>query len=129
MTYNDIVELVDKIGLPCAYDHFTEGDSPEPPFVVFLMPGTNNFFADGVTYVPITEVNVELYTDYKNPVLEKLVEDVLDSYELPWDKTEVWIAEERLYEVLYTFETIYEQDEEESEDDSEDDSGEDTDNG
>ena len=43
MTYDEIVAMVEEIGLPNAYDHFAEGESPPPPFVIFLLPGTDNF--------------------------------------------------------------------------------------
>ena len=42
-----------------------------------------------------------LYTDEKNPELEDQVEAVLNSHELFWTKSEVWIESEKLYEVLY----------------------------
>ena len=35
MTHQEIIELLEKSGLPFAYDHFVEGESPEPPFLVF----------------------------------------------------------------------------------------------
>ena len=38
MTHQEIIELLEKSGLPFAYDHFVEGESPEPPFLVFLYP-------------------------------------------------------------------------------------------
>ena len=52
----------------------------------------------------INEVHIELYTDEKNPETEALVEDVLDEHEIFYEKTEVWIESEKLYEVLYSFE-------------------------
>ena len=107
MTYTQIAGLVASIGLPCAYDHFAEGESPEPPFVVFLLPGTNNFMADGEVYEQVTEVSIELYTDRKMPPLEERVEDILRTHEIPWDKTEVWIEDEKMYEVRYALEVIY----------------------
>jgi hypothetical protein len=107
MTYTQIAGLVASIGLPCAYDHFAEGESPEPPFVVFLLPGTNNFMADGEVYEQVTEVSIELYTDLKMPPLEERVEDILRTHEIPWDKTEVWIEDEKMYEVRYALEVIY----------------------
>ena len=48
-------------------------------------------------------MNVELYTDLKDPETEKL-EAVLDERGIFYEKTEVWIESEKLYEVLYTFE-------------------------
>ena len=43
----------------------------------------------------------ELYTDIKQPQHERSVEKVLASNGIPWNKTEVWIEDERLYEVRY----------------------------
>ena len=102
---DDLMQLMEEIGLPFAYDHFAEGESPEPPFITFLLPGSDNFAADGKVYWKITEVHIELYTDEKNPETETLVEAVLDAHEIFYDKTEVWIESEKLYEVLYSFES------------------------
>ena len=49
-------------------------------------------------------VHIELYTDLKDPELEQRVEAVLDERGIFYDKTEVWIESEQLYEVLYQFE-------------------------
>ena len=76
----DLMDLLTEIGLPFAYDHFAEGESPDPPFITFLIPGS------------------------ENPETERLVEDVLDAHDIFYEKTEVWIESERLYEVLYSFE-------------------------
>ena len=40
------------------------------------------------------------------PDVEEQVEAVLDGHGIVYDKTEVWIAEERLYEVLYSMEVL-----------------------
>lgn len=112
MTYDEIVAMVEEIGLPNAYDHFAEGESPPPPFVIFLLPGTDNFMADGEVYEQVTEISIELYTDLKMPPLEAKVERVLTAHNIPWDKTEVWIDNEKLYEVRYELEVLYEPPEE-----------------
>ena len=106
MTYDDVTAMADETGLPNAYDHFAEGDSPEPPFLIFLFPRSDNFVADGRVYQKISELHFELYTDQKQPDVEEQVEAVLDSHGIVYDKTEVWIAEERLYEVLYSMEVL-----------------------
>ena len=100
-----LLELMAEIDIPSAYDHFAEGESPDPPFITYLLPGSDNFAADGKVYFRITEVHIELYTDEKNPEGEALVETVLDAHGIFYDKTEVWIDSEKLYEVLYSFET------------------------
>ena len=100
----DLLDLLTEIGLPFAYDHFAEGESPEPPFITFLLPGSDNFSADGRVFFFDDTATTEIYTDEKNPETELLVEDALDAHDIFYEKTEVWIESERLYEVLYTFE-------------------------
>ena len=100
-----LLELMAEIDIPSAYDHFAEGESPDPPFITYLLPGSDNFSADGKVYFRVTEVHIELYTDEKNPEVEAIVEAVLDAHSIFYDKTEVWIDSEKLYEVLYSFET------------------------
>lgn len=48
--------------------------------------------------------NIELYTDTKNLTVEQQVEAVLDKYGIFYERSEVWISSEKLYEVMYTFE-------------------------
>ena len=100
-----IISILNEIGLPYAYDHFSEGESPNPPFICYLLPGSDNFAADGRVYYKINDVHIELYTDYKNTELELKVEEVLDRYNIFYNKSEVWIDSEKLYEVMYQFET------------------------
>ena len=69
-----IAELIKNMGLPFAYDHFAEGESPAPPFICYLTPGSDNFAADGRAYYKINIVNIELYTDTKDPSVEQKVE-------------------------------------------------------
>ena len=100
----DLMDLLTETGIPFAYDHFAEGESPDPPFITFLIPGTDNFSADGGVYLKVDVVHIELYTDEKNPETEARVETVLDDHGIFYEKSEVWIEEEKLYEVLWTFE-------------------------
>ena len=98
-----LLSVLNSIGIPYAYDHFAEGESPEPPFLCYLLPGSDNFSADGKVYHKISEVRLELYTDYKDLASEQKVEDTLDAVGLFYNKTETWIDSEKLYEVLYSF--------------------------
>lgn len=104
MTIENLGEMLQEIKIPFAYDHFAEGESPEPPFVCYLISGSNNFAADGRVYFKLNEVRIELYTDFKDLDLESRVEDVLDRHEIFYNKSETWIQSEKLYEVMYVFE-------------------------
>ena len=35
MTLEELAGMLEKNGLPFAYDHFAEGESPDPPFICF----------------------------------------------------------------------------------------------
>ena len=99
-----LVEMIKQMGIPFAYDHFAEGESPDPPFICYLLPGSDNFAADGKVYYRINEVRIELYTDRKDLLVEEQVTAVLDEHGIFYDQTEVWIDSEKLYEVVFSFE-------------------------
>ena len=101
---DELTALLKELGIPFAYDHFAEGESPDPPFLCYLLPESRNFAADGRVYHKITEARLELYTDYKDLTLERSVESVLDAHGIFYEKSETWIESEKLYEVLFTFE-------------------------
>lgn len=100
----ELLQMLQEMQIPFAYHHFAEGEAVNPPFICYLLPGSNNFSADGKVYFKINEVRIELYTDLKDLAVEQQVEDVLDEHEIFYNKSETWIESERLYEVLYTFE-------------------------
>lgn len=97
-------EILKRIGLPFTYHHFAEGKSPNPPFLIYLMPASDNFSADGRVYFKANEVHIEVYTDYKSPDIEERIEVVLDEYGIFYNKRETYIESEKLYEVMYIFE-------------------------
>ena len=99
-----IVELLTKLDIPFAYDHFAEGESPDPPFVCYRCPSTDNFGADGIVYLDIDVIDIELYTDKKDKVLEKKLEGLLKEYVIFYEKNVTLIESEKLYEVIYGFE-------------------------
>lgn len=104
MNHDEVMEMMREMELPFAYDHFAEGESPEPPFAVFLYPSADNFSADGIPYYKKNRLSIELYTDLKDTDLEQKTESVLEKHGLFYGKSEVWIESEHLYEVLYEME-------------------------
>lgn len=106
MTFDETKSMLEATGIPVAYDHFAEGESPDPPFICFLFPGSDNLFADDTVFQKIDELNIELYTDKKDPDMEAKIENALNAHELPFEKSEVWIESEKMYEVLYQTQII-----------------------
>lgn len=99
----ELLQIIKEMDIPFAYDHFAEGESQDPPFICYLLPGSDNFAADGRVYYKMSEVRIELYTDFKDMTLEEKVTAVLDNHGIFYEQSEVWIEEEKLYEVAFEF--------------------------
>ena len=106
MTYQDVAQMIEGIGLPYAYDHFDVGDAVGPPFICFFFSGSNDLAADDTNYQKIRPLTLELYTDNKDFTLEETVESALNAAGLVYSRSEVYIDSERMYEVTYTTQII-----------------------
>lgn len=104
MTKERIEEILAETGIPFAYHHFTEENAVDPPFIVYLNDESSNFYADGVVYAVISSINIELYTDEKDHKLEEKIENVFKEYNVAWEKEEIYIESEQMYEILYQME-------------------------
>lgn len=101
MTYQEIAQMLDGLGVPYAYYQFAENTGQEPPFICFYYPGIDDLYADNSNYQRITQLVIEVYTDNKDFALESRVESALYDAGLTYNKTETYIDEERLYMVTY----------------------------
>lgn len=110
MQITEIKTILEGIGLPVTYYSWPEDDPlhpvPQLPYIVWYLPGSENFGADDRVYQQIQTLNVELYTETKSFAWEIEVENVLDDNNLFWDKVETYINSEHMYQVLYTMEVI-----------------------
>ena len=106
MTYQEIASMIESIGLPFAYYQFDQNTVQSPPFICFYYPAINDVYADASNYQRITELTIELYTDNKDFINEKAIEDVLSASGLTYQKTESYIDEEKMYMVSYEMEVI-----------------------
>jgi hypothetical protein len=106
MTYSDIANMIDGIGIEYAYYQFPDGTEVAPPFICFFFPERDDFFADDRNYSKIQRVSIELYTDNKDFTSEARIEAALEAAGLTYTKEETPIDSEQLYEVIYTCEVI-----------------------
>lgn len=104
MTKERIEEILAETGISFAYHHFTEENAVDPPFIVYLNDESSNFYADGVVYAVISSINIELYTDEKDHKLEEKIENIFKEYNVAWEKEEIYIESEQMYEILYQME-------------------------
>ena len=99
----DLIRILAETGIPDAYAHVAEGESPVPPFICYLLPQSDHFSADGRVYLKVSSVNIELYTDSKELSVEQKLSSVMDAPSIFYDTTEVWLDREQLYYFLYSF--------------------------
>lgn len=101
MKIAEFVEGLKSIGLPIAYDHFSEGSVPALPYIVYLLPNSSNFSADGIAFHQISEVDIELYCEDKDFSVEEKIEKWLTENIFYFDKTEEFIETEKMYLIKY----------------------------
>jgi len=87
-----------------AYRAFPVGAAPSLPFICFMEVESNNFVADCKVYQKFTEVNIELYSNTKDTTTEAAVETMLNNNLLVWDKSEYYIDDEDVVQVVYGIE-------------------------
>lgn len=105
MTYKDIADMIEEIGLPCAYNEFK--DTLEgPPFVCWLLEDSNDFDADNQNYQKVERLHVELYTDERDFDKEAEVEAVLTSHDIVWVSTGQYINEEKMYQRVWETDVV-----------------------
>ena len=105
MTISDVKTMIESIGYSCTYYEF-QGDAPAKPFIVWYFPQSADFYADGLNYQKIEQLNIELYTRTKDFEAEAVVENALRSAGLSWTREEQMIDQESGYEVLFMTEVL-----------------------
>lgn len=99
MNVKSLNTLLKTLGIPVAYRVF---QTPQTlPFIVFYLDDTDNEFADNSVYKKCNAWVVELYTEKKNPALERSLEAILP----PWNKIESYVDSEKMFQIAYHFET------------------------
>lgn len=102
MTLEELKALLETSGLPVAYRAFPVGKAPPLPYICYLCDSSSNFNADDAVYFPIERMEIELYTETKQPDLESHLETVLAPF--CWEKAEEYLDDERCYEIIYEIE-------------------------
>ena len=99
--------ILDCTGFPVAYNHFIS--APTLPFIVYMRVTSPNYFADNRVFRHLNRWNIYLCTELKSRATERKLEDVLDEFSIPYEVVdEVYIDDERLYQIIYQFEELEE---------------------
>jgi hypothetical protein len=104
MTLYQILTDEEKgVGIPVAYSHFTDKDSPSsPPYIVYLGNGQDNFKADDTFYFTENRYQIEYYFTEKDEEEESKIEKCLLDNGLRYEKSEdVYIEDEGVFVIYY----------------------------
>ena len=100
--HKKIYDLLTTLNIPVAYDHFVSDKEISIPFVVYREVSADTFKADGVTYYRPYNFEIELITEKKEVVLQKTIEDLLTTNNIPYEvNDEVWDDDEKIYHNFY----------------------------
>lgn len=99
MTLTELKQILEATGHPVAYSHFKQAQVA--PFIAYLVDADSNFSADNKTYKTIKDVRIELYTNYKDEVVEQKLESLLNDNELHYTSDETFIDSEQLFQKIY----------------------------
>lgn len=106
MTYQEVRELAESFGLPCAYYQFAQDTAQPPPFLCWFFSGSDDFFADDSNYQRVRQLNMELYTTRKAFDQEEAIESRLEALHLPYYKEETFLDKERMHMTSYEMELV-----------------------
>lgn len=103
MTATELYNLLKTLNLPVAYDHFEQKTNAkvEPPFIVYREDEPFTKKAEDVTWHKSNNYIVELATDIKDVELEETLEQLFTNNDLPYDKEETYIDDERIFQIRY----------------------------
>lgn len=104
MDLRQIKSVLESTGLPVVYDFWPEGAAPALPWICYREAGSNNLAADGIVFLQIRDIEIELYTRSKDPTSEAAVERALTDAGIYWEKSETYIETEHCFEVIYEIE-------------------------
>lgn len=103
MELQEIYEKLRTLDIPVAYLKF---DKPQKlPFIAYFEAGTEIQGADNYNLYRRTEIRIELYSEKKNPDLERKIESLFRSVEIEKDG-DTYLQTENMFMTVFSFETI-----------------------
>lgn len=97
MTLSELHAQLKTAGIPVAYNVFK--DPQTPPYICYIIVDSDNMPADGGVYHRVDNVQIELYTKFKDQTAESELEDALEGFF--WQKNEGPLESENVYLVTY----------------------------
>ncbi len=103
MELQEIYEKLCTLGLPVAYLQFHKPQ--KLPFIAYFEAGTEIQGADKYNLYRRTEIRIELYSEKKNPELERKIENLFRTVEIE-KNGDIYLHTENMFMTVFSFETI-----------------------
>lgn len=110
MTREEIAAMIAGFGVPYAFGHFDDEDGQRPqgpPYIYFSYTDRADFHADGINYVKIVELTIELCTAAPDFELQNTIETTLTTLEMTFDQPDQEYDDgEKIYITTYNTEVL-----------------------
>lgn len=103
MTLNEIYSKLKTLDIPVAYLQFQKPQ--KLPFIAYYESRTIVKGADNYNLFRVTEVTIELYSDKKNPDLERKIENLFFDVEIE-KNVDTYVKDENMFLTVFSFETV-----------------------
>lgn len=102
MTLEELKQRCENAGFKYAYGQFKR--ATEPPHLVAISTGTNNFMADNKVYSKDTPIQLDYTYLVKDLATQNKIEDEILG-DIAWNKSdETYLTDEEVWQVSYFFE-------------------------
>lgn len=92
--------LLKSIGIAVA--HMLFPTPPSLPYIIWQSTGISKLEADNIVYAKENNYRIELYTKKKDPATESLLENLFDTNDIAYEKSDdIYIDSEKMFEVYY----------------------------
>lgn len=103
MTLDEIYSKLKTLDIPVAYLQFQKPQ--KLPFIAYYESHTIVKGADNYNLFRVTEVTIELYSDKKNPDLERKIEKLFFDVEIE-KNVDTYVKDENMFLTVFSFETV-----------------------
>ena len=102
MTLEELKTRCKNAGFKYTYGKFIK--PTDPPHLVAITTGTNNFMADNVVYLKDIPIQLDYTYLVKDLTMQNKIEDEILG-DIPWNKSdETYLSDEEIWQVSYFFE-------------------------
>jgi len=103
MELDEIYAKLKTLKIPVAYLKFNKPQ--QLPFAVYYESGTDIQGADGYNLYRDVSITIELYTEVKQPQLERQIEALFRDREIE-KSSDTYLKDEDMYMTVFSFDTI-----------------------